>query len=130
LKNFSFGIYNECNIRAFKKIVENRLDLKAFFDSIIFIYSPCRIKISIVKDLLDNINGEIMTTGEGNVLLGGLAFDCNYHKNVEFLGGINILLPIFEYFSKAQFVGSNILEEALNTVIRLIDGRELNQVEL
>jgi hypothetical protein len=130
LKNFSFGIYNESNIRTFKKMAEERVDIKAFFDIVIFIYSPSRVKnSSIVKDLIDNINGEIVTTGEGNVLLGGCAFDNNYHKNVEFLGGVNILLPIFEFLSKVQFVGANILEEALSIIIRIIDGRELNQVK-
>jgi hypothetical protein len=137
LNHFNFGIYNEKAIRVFRSIIEkdnnniskNNTELRAIFDSMLFMYSPCRVKTgNICKDLVDNINGELITIGEGNILLSGVAYDYNYQNDIQSLGGANIFLPIFEFFSKNKFIGANVLEEAINLIILIIDNRELNQV--
>jgi hypothetical protein len=137
LKHFNFGIYNEKSIRIFKNLIEkdinniskNNTELRAIFDSMLFMYSPCRVKNgNICKDLIDNINGELITVGEGNVVLSGVGYDYNYQNDIQTLGGAEIFLPIFEFFSKNKFIGSNVLEEAISLIILIIDNREHNQV--
>jgi hypothetical protein len=139
LKHFNFGIYNEKSIRIFKNLIEkdlnniskNNVELRAIFDSMLFMYSPCRVKNgNICKDLIDNINGELITIGEGNIVLSGVGYDFNYQNDIQSLGGADVFLPIFEFFSRNKFIGANVFEEAISLVTLIIDNRELNQVSL
>ena len=86
--NYKYGFYNEQNINIFKSYIEqdelhdksnsekNKLFLmfKEFFKSIMFIYSPCRIKDNnICIDLVNNINAEMNIQKELN-LIGGIYY--------------------------------------------------------
>jgi hypothetical protein len=137
LSFYFFGFYNEKNIRIFKDFLEqdvhiskSQSDLKQLFESIIFIYSPCRVKNNICKDLIDNVNAEINTTIEGNILVGGVVHELNIFNNIQVLGGLNVFLPIFEFFSSSSFVSSNVLEEAINLITTVIDKKNFFQVNI
>jgi hypothetical protein len=135
LSFYNFGFYNEKNIRIFKEFLEQDIhssksqsELKQLFESILFIYSPCRVRSNICKDIIDNINAEITTTIEGNILVGGVVSDLNIYNNISFLGGLQVFLPIFEFFSSTQLVSSNVLEEAINLIITVIDKKNFFEV--
>jgi hypothetical protein len=138
LKHYSFGFYNERNIRIFKDYLEktthsnqkSQNELQQMFDAMIFMYSPSRVRGNLCKDLVDNIDAEINTFVEGSVLSGGIAYDHNYYNNISFVGGINIFLPIFEYLSLNRFVTTSVFEEALNILCTVIDKRDVYQVSV
>lgn len=137
LSHYTFGLYNERNIRIFKDFIErdmnnnkNQGDLRGAFENMIFIYSPCRVRGiigNIVTDLINNMDSEIITTIEGGILVGGLV---NCHSSdalgscstgLSLLGGLNLLLPLFEFFSSEFFNSSNVIEEALNLLFTVLD---------
>jgi hypothetical protein len=118
LINYKFGLYNEQNINIFKSYIEqnelhdksnsekNKLFImfKEFFKSIIFIYSPCRIKNNnICIDLVNNINAELNTNNELN-LIGGYYLGNNYGTDIYHIGGASIFLPISRALESALFI--------------------------
>ena len=135
LLNYNYGFYNERNIRIFKDYLEKSDDLapvnnkntkyinefRLFFDNIVFMYSPCRTKGSICKDLVDIINAEISTYSEGN-LTGGVFNESS--STIYTVNGISILLPIFEFIFNSQYGTPVILEESLNLLINIFNKKE------
>ena len=133
LTNYKFGLYNEQNINLFKSYIEqNELHdksnneknkifqmLKEFFKSIIFIYSPCRIKDNnICEDLVNNINSELNINKELN-LIAGIYCGSNYGNNIYHLGGVSIFLPIFDYIFCSNYISPIILEEGIQILINI-----------
>jgi hypothetical protein len=131
--NYKFGLYNEQNINLFKTYIEqeelhdksnnekNKLFLlfKEFFKSIIFIYSPCRIKDNnICLDLVNNINAELSIQKELN-LIGGIYSRNIYGNNIYHIGGASIFLPIYEYIFSSIYKSSIILEEGIQILINI-----------
>ena len=131
--NYRFGLYNEQNINLFKLYLEqeelhdksnnekNKLFLlfKEFFKSIIFIYSPCRIKKNnICLDLVNNINAELNIQKELN-LIGGFYSRNIYGNNIYHIGGASIFLPIYEYIFSSIYKSSIILEEGIQILINI-----------
>ena len=131
--NYKFGLYNEQNINLFKSYIEqeelhdksnnekNKLFLlfKEFFKSIIFIYSPCRIKDNnICLDLVNNINAELNIQKELN-LIGGIYSRNIYGNNIYHIGGASIFLPIYEYIFSSIYKSSIILEEGIQILINI-----------
>ena len=131
--NYKFGLYNEQNINLFKSYIEqeelhdksnnekNKLFLlfKEFFKSIIFIYSPCRIKDNnICLDLVNNINAELSIQKELN-LIGGIYSRNIYGNNIYHIGGASIFLPIYEYIFSSIYKSSIILEEGIQILINI-----------
>ena len=131
--NYRFGLYNEQNINIFKSYVEqdelhdksnnekNKLFLlfKEFFKSIMFIYSPCRIKDNnICLDLVNNINAEMNINRELN-LIGGIYSRNIYGNNIYHIGGASIFLPIYEYIFSSIYKSSIILEEGIQILINI-----------
>ena len=133
LINYKFGLYNEQNINIFKSYIEqnelhdksnsekNKLFImfKEFFKSIIFIYSPCRIKNNnICIDLVNNINAELNTNNELN-LIGGYYLGNNYGTDIYHIGGASIFLPIYEYIFSSNYNSAIILEEGIQILIHI-----------
>ena len=133
LTNYKFGLYNEQNINVFKSYIEQReLNdksnneknkifqlFKEFFKSIIFIYSPCRIKDNnICEDLINNINAELNINKELN-LIAGIYSGNNYGNNIYHIGGASIFLPIFEYIFSSNYNSPIILEEGIQILINI-----------
>ena len=141
IKNFNFGLYNEKHIRLFNNLYHNnnnfintnaklQAEFRLFFNSLLFIYSPSRRISDKIKDILDNIDAEINTNIENNILVGGVASNSNYQINISFLGGFNILLPIFDFFANNNLVNSTLINEALNLVLKILQNGENNIVKL
>ena len=139
IRSFNFGLYNEKHIRMFKNIIENpnhhinlnpklHSEFKHFIDNMLFIYSPVRFTNNKVKDLLENIDAEINTTIENNKLVGGIANNFNYQMDISFLGGFNLLLPIFDFFSNNNFINSVVVSESLNLIYKILANGEHNIV--
>lgn len=139
LSKFKYGLYNEKNIRLFNNLFENpnniinsnaklQSEFKLFFNNLLCIYSPSRNINDKVKDILDNIDADINTNVENNILVGGIATNNNYQKNIEFLGGFNILLPIFDFFANNNLVNSTLVNEALTLILKILQNGELNIV--
>jgi hypothetical protein len=137
LSHYTFGLYNERNIRIFKDFIERDMsnnksqsDLRAAFENMIFIYSPCRVRGlggNVVTDLINNINSEIITTIEGGILVGGVV-NCHSsdasgscHTGISLLGGLNLLLPLFEFFTSDFFNSTNVIEEAMNLLFTVLE---------
>ena len=133
LTNYKFGLYNEQNINLFKSYIEqtelhdksnnekNKIFqmFKEFFKSIIFIYSPCRIKDNnICEDLVNNINSELNINKELN-LIAGIYSGSNYGNNIYHLGGVSIFLPIFDYIFTSNYNSPIILEEGIQILINI-----------
>ena len=133
LVKYKFGLYNEQNISLFKSYIEqdelndksnsekNKLfqSFKVFFKSILFIYSPCRIKDeSICEDLVNNINAELYLHKE-LCLLSGVFSRNLYGNKIYNLGGASIFLPIFEYIFSSNYNSSIILEEGIQILINI-----------
>ena len=133
--NYKFGLYNEQNINIFKSYIEqdelhdksnnekNKLFLlfKEFFKSIIFIYSPCRIKDNnICIDLINNINAEMNIQKELN-LIGGIYSRNIYGNNIYHIGGASIFLPLYEYIFNSIYKSSIILEEGIQILINIFN---------
>ena len=131
--NYNFGLYNEQNINIFKSYIEqNELNdksnseknkifhmFKEFFKSIIFIYSPCRIKNNnICEDLINNINAELNINKE-LTLIAGIYSGNNYGNNIYHIGGASIFLPIFEYIFSSNYNSPIILEEGIQILINI-----------
>ena len=131
--NYKYGFYNEQNINIFKSYIEqdelhdksnsekNKLFLmfKEFFKSIMFIYSPCRIKDNnICIDLVNNINAEMNIQKELN-LIGGIYSRNIYGNNIYHIGGASIFLPIYEYMFSSIYKSSIILEEGIQILINI-----------
>lgn len=135
LRNYTYGFYNERNIRIFKNLLEgeesknskNISDFKNLLENLIFMYSPSRVKGNKCRDLIGQVDGEINTNID-NILAGGCVHDHNYQTNIANLGSADIFLPIFEFLSKTTFITSSVLEESLCILITLVDKRDLNQV--
>ena len=146
LINYKFGLYNEQNINIFKSYIEkkelndksnsekNKLFqmFKEFFKSIIFIYSPCRVKNNnLCMDLVNNINAELNINKELN-LIGGFYSGNNYNNDIYHLGGVSIFLPIYEYIFSSNYNSSIILEEGIQILINIFRNQGLyigNQVK-
>lgn len=139
-KNFRFGLFNEKSIRIFRDLIENQnniinsnakfqTEFKHFIDNLLFIYSPARHYNEKIKDLTDNIDAILETNIENNIQVGGLAINYNYQKNILFLGGFNILLPIFDFFANNNVVTSVLLNESLNLVYKILENGDLNMVK-
>ena len=133
LVNYNFWLYNEQNINIFKSYIEqNELNdksnseknklfhmFKDFFKSILFIYSPCRIKNNnICEDLVNNINAEININSELS-LIAGIYSGSNFGNNIYHLGGVSIFLPIFEYIFSSNYNSPIILEEGIQILINI-----------
>ena len=133
LMNYKFGLYNEQNINIFKSYIEqNELNdksnseknkhfqmFKEFFKSILFIYSPCRIKNNnIFEDLVNNINAELNINNELN-LTAGIYSGSNFGNNIYHLGGVSIFLPIFDYIFSSNYNSPIILEEGIQILINI-----------
>ena len=133
MMNYKFGLYNEQNINIFKSYIEqeelhdktnnekNKIFLlfKEFFKSIMFIYSPCRIKDNnICLDLVNNINAELNIQKELN-LIGGHYSRNIYGNNIYHIGGASIFLPIYEYIFSSIYKSSIILEEGVQILINI-----------
>ena len=131
--NYNFGLYNEQNINIFKSYIEqNELNdksnseknkifqmFKEFFKSIIFIYSPCRIKNNnICEDLINNINADLNINKE-LTLIAGIYSGNNYGNNIYHIGGASIFLPIFEYIFSSNYNSPIILEEGIQILINI-----------
>jgi hypothetical protein len=137
-QEFNFGLYNEKNLRIFRNYIisENSNpinlklinELKAYLDQILFLYSPSRVKDSLIIDCINTNHAVLNVIVEGKFLVGGVFFDKNYQNNIKFLGGISILLPIFEFMSTSKLIRTDIFEEALNLLMILIDGKDNNKV--
>ena len=146
LINYKFGLYNEQNINIFKSYIEqNELNdksnseknklfnaFKEFFKSIIFIYSPCRVKNNnICEDLVNNINAELNMNKELN-LIAGVFSGNNYGNNIYNLGGVSIFLPIYEYIFTSNYNSPIILEEGIQILINIFKNNSFyigNQVK-
>lgn len=135
LVQYSFGLYNEENIRIFKNYIEkndslpststnsknNTNELKIFFDNLIFMYSPCRFRDGVCYDLVDNINAEISTYSEGN-LAGGVFNDNNTY--IFAVNGVSIFLPIFEFIFNSKYGTPVVLEESLKLLLNVFGRKE------
>ena len=146
LVKYRFGLYNEQNISLFKSYIEqNELNdksnseknklfqtLKVFFKSILFIYSPCRIKDNyICEDIVNNINAELNLNKELN-LLSGVFSGNQYGNKIYNLGGVSIFLPIFEYIFSSNYNSAIILEEGIQILINIFQNTSFylgNQVK-
>ena len=135
IMNYKYGLYNEENINVFKSYIEqeelhdksnnekNKIFLlfKEFFKSIMFIYSPCRIKDNnICLDLVNNINAELNIQKELN-LIGGIYSRNKFGNNIYQIGGASIFLPIYEYIFSSIYKSSIILEEGIQIIINIFN---------
>lgn len=141
IKNFNFGLYNEKNIRSFNSLYQNpnnsinsnskiQAEFRLFFNNLLFIFSPCRHIGDKVKDILDNIDADINSNIENNILIGGIASNNNHQINISFLGGFTMLLPIFDFFANNSFVNSTLINEALNLVYKILQNGDENIVKI
>jgi hypothetical protein len=139
IKNFNFGLYNEKSIRSFNSLFQNpnnsinsnskiQTEFRLFFNNLLFIFSPSRHLGDKVKDILDNIDADITTNVENNILVGGIASNNNYQINIAFLGGFSLLLPIFDFFANNNFVNATQINEALNLIYKILQNGDLNIV--
>ena len=134
--NYPFGLYNEKTINDFIQYInqseidsdgnknKNLISLKNILTSLIFMYSPCRIKGTICIDLIDNLNAEMLHYNENN-LVGGVFCDHNYSSNLYLIGGISIFLPIFEFIFNRKYGTPMVLEEAINILLNIFEKTEI-----
>ena len=105
-------------------------EFKLFFDNLIFIYSPSRVKGKIIKDITDNLNGEISTYIDNN-LTGGVCEDNSIDSSNTIFGSdsICIFLPIYEFIFNTKFGTALILEEAIALLINIYSRNDLYNCE-
>lgn len=136
LISFKFGFYNEKNIKILKNLFEDTNNLgskiqsesKNLLENLCFIYSPSRNYGDKIIDLLNNIDAELTSIVENNINVGGISENLNYQINILFLGGFNILVPIFDFFSKNNLINSTLVCEAINLVHKILSNGEENMV--
>jgi hypothetical protein len=136
LKSFKFGFYNEKYIKIIKNLFEDtnnigskiQFESKNLMENLTFIYSPCRNYGNKIIDLLDNIDAELTSIVENNINVGGISENLNYQINIQFLGGFNILIPIFDYFCTNNLVNSSLLNEAILLIYKILSNGDENIV--